>query len=67
VATFGQSDSAEAIRDRIGGGARYSTFVPPGVGEARRHGRSWGRVLWAASLCLLVIVLLLVVLVALGQ
>jgi hypothetical protein len=67
VATFGQSDSAEAIRDRIGGAARYSAFEPPGVGNARRHRRSWGRLLWAASLCLLAIVLVLVVLVALGQ
>jgi hypothetical protein len=66
VATFGLSDAAEAIRDRIGRNARYSIFVPPSVGDDRQPRRSWDRWLWWASLCLLFIVLVLAVLVALG-
>ena len=67
MASFGISDAADAIRDRVGRGARYSPFVPPSVHDAPEVRRSWGRLLWTGSLVLLIIVLVLVVLVAVGQ
>jgi hypothetical protein len=67
--TFGQRESANAIRERIGSDARYSPFVPPRVGDAhagRVASQRIDRVLWIASLVLFVFVVLLAVLVALG-
>jgi hypothetical protein len=66
VASFGLSNAAEAIRERVGRDARYATFVAPRVGDVREPRRPWGRLLWTASLLLLFVVLVLVVLVALG-
>jgi hypothetical protein len=66
--TFGQRESADAIRERIGSGARYSPFVPPRVSDARSRSLSQrvGRVLWITSLVLFVGVVILAVLVAVG-
>jgi len=68
VTSFGLSDSARAIRRRIGPDARYAVFVPPEVHNdgARPHRWSVGRMLWVASIALLAGVLVLAVLVALG-
>ena len=63
--TSGLGESADAIRERIGADARYSSFAPPPVRNAPQPARRrLGRVLWTASLVLLLIVLVLVVLVA---
>jgi hypothetical protein len=66
VASFGLSNAAEAIRDRVGRDARYTSFVAPSVRHSAQPRRPWGRLLWTGSLILLVVVLVLVVLVALG-
>ncbi len=65
---FGQRESADAIRERIGPRARYSLFVPPRVSVAppRPLSQRIGRVLWIASLVLFVCVVILAVLVAVG-
>ena len=67
MATFGLADAAEALRERVGRGARYSLFTPPSVPrDDRSQRRRWERLLWAVSLILLVVVLVLAVLVAVG-
>jgi hypothetical protein len=69
MALSGRREGADAIRERIGPDARYSTFVPPQArGETFRPKRNWpwGRVLWSAALLSLVVVLALAALVALG-
>jgi len=69
MATFGLAEAAEAIRERVGRGARYSFFTPPNVARddpPRSQRRRWERLVWAASLILLVVVLVLAVLVAVG-
>jgi len=70
MALTGSREGAEAIRERIGPDARYSTFVPPrmrgGTIQPKRQ-RSWVvRLLWCASLITLAVVLVLAALVALG-
>jgi hypothetical protein len=66
VRSSGLRVRADAIRERIGSDASYSSFTPPSVRAAERRGRRWERRLWAASLALLVVVLVLALLVALG-
>jgi hypothetical protein len=70
MALTGSREGAEAIRERIGPDARYSTFVPPRVpGDTTqpKRRRSWiVRLLWCASLISLAVVLVLAALVALG-
>jgi hypothetical protein len=70
MALTGRREGAEALRERIGPDARYSTFMPPGVRGATiqpKRQRSWAvRVLWCASLISLAVVLVLTALVALG-
>jgi hypothetical protein len=67
MASFGLGEAAEAIRERVGLGARYSSFVPPRVRDAPRpRRRRWSRVLWAALLLNLLVILVLAVLVGLG-
>lgn len=69
MALSGRREGAEAIRERIGPDARYSTFVPPRVrGETSQpeHHSPWGKWLWFASLLSLAAVLVLAALVALG-
>jgi hypothetical protein len=62
--------SAEALSERIGADANYSSFVLPAVSEAERSapsGRpSMLRLLWLASLALFLVVLILAALVGLG-
>jgi hypothetical protein len=66
-ASSGLGEAAEAIRERVGLGARYSSFVPPRVRDAPRpRRRRWSRVLWAALLLNLLVILVLAVLVGLG-
>jgi hypothetical protein len=66
--SFGQQESARAIRDRVGQGAHYSAYAPPAVVKERatRKRPRLGRLLWGASLIALVVVLAVAVLVALG-
>jgi hypothetical protein len=69
MALSGRREGAEAIRERIGPDAQYSTFVPPRV--TRYDGPltkqwPWVRWLWVAALLSLAIVLVLAALVALG-
>ena len=67
--TFGQRESADAIRKRVGSDARYAPFVSPRVRDAeasRLASRRIGRVLWIASLVLFALVVALAMLVALG-
>lgn len=60
-------ESANAIRERVGPRARYSRFIPPDVSEAAPSAdRRLGRVLWAASLVLASVVVVLALIVALG-
>jgi hypothetical protein len=69
MASFGLAEAAEAIRERVGHGARYSFFTPPRVARddpPSSQWRRWERLLWGASLILLVVVLVLAVLVAFG-
>jgi hypothetical protein len=69
MASFGLAEAAEAIRHRVGLGASYSFFTPPSVARddpQSNQARRWERLLWAASLILLVVVLVLAVLVAFG-
>jgi hypothetical protein len=69
MASFGLAEAAEAIRQRVGLGARYSYFAPPSVARDDAPTSQWRRcerLLWAASLILLVVVLVLAVLVAFG-
>jgi hypothetical protein len=67
TASFGLGEAAEAIRERVGLGARYSSFVPPRVRDAPRpRRRRWSRVLWAALLLNILVILVLAVLVGLG-
>jgi hypothetical protein len=68
MASFGLSEAAHAIRERIGRNATYASLTPPRVGhhDPRPQRRRWERLLWAVSLVLLVVVLILTVLVALG-
>jgi hypothetical protein len=67
MATFGLAEAAEALRERVGRGARYPFFTPPNVArDDRSQRRRWERLLWAASLILLAVVLVLAVLVAVG-
>jgi hypothetical protein len=69
MALSGRREGAEALRERIGPDARYSTFVPPRVrGDTSqpKQERPWGRLLWGASLLSLAVVFVLAVLVALG-
>jgi hypothetical protein len=65
--SFGQRESAEAIRARVGPDARYSTYGGVRTAEdAKLPSRAWGRILWGASLFLFVVVLIVAALVALG-
>lgn len=68
MTSFGLSDSAKAIHQRIGPNARYGVFSPPEVRNDAARPPKWrvGRMLWLASVALLAIVLVLAVLVALG-
>ena len=68
MTSFGLSDSAKAIRQRIGRDARYAVFVPPEVHKDAARLRKWsvGRMLWLTSVALLALVVVLAVLVALG-
>jgi hypothetical protein len=62
--------SAQALSDRIGADARYSSFAPPTLRKAEPHARPGRftilRLLWLASLALFILVLILAALVALG-
>jgi len=67
----GLRQSAEALRERIGPSASYTSFVRPSISDVEpRQRRSRGttllRLLWRASLALLVVVLILAVVVAFG-
>jgi hypothetical protein len=63
----GLHDASEAIRERVGLDAYYAPFKPPRLQDAPRpRGQLLGRLLWGASLVLLVAVLVLAMLVALG-
>ena len=65
--SFGQRESADAIRARVGPGARYSSYAAPQIADhARRPSRTLGRILWGASLALFIVVLIAALLVALG-
>jgi hypothetical protein len=67
MASFGLADAADAIRERVGPGARYSSFMRPRLRHTSTPPRRrWGSLLWRVSLLLLVVVLVLAVLVALG-
>jgi hypothetical protein len=58
--------AADAIRERIGSDAAYSSFTPPSVRGSEPPGRRWERLLWRACLALLILVLVLALLVAFG-
>jgi len=63
----GLGEASEAIRERIGLDAEYSPFKPPwSQGASGPRGHLLGRLLWGASLVLLIVVLVLALLVALG-
>ena len=63
----GLHESSKAIRERVGLDAQYAPFRPPRLRDAPRPtGQALGRVLWGASLILLIVVLALAMLVALG-
>ena len=67
MASYGLGDAARAILERIGPNARYSSFIPPRGGYTPPlPRRRLERLLWTASLILLVVLLLLALLVALG-
>jgi anti-sigma factor RsiW len=70
MAVFGLAEGSKAIRDRLGRSAEYSAFALPlrDVQGAEKHmaRRRMGRVLWLASLLLLVAIVVLALLVALG-
>jgi hypothetical protein len=68
MASYGLNDAARAILERIGTNARYSPFIPltPGLRSAASAPANGATALDAASLILLVVVLLLALLVALG-
>jgi hypothetical protein len=70
MALSGLREGAEAIRERIGPDARYSTFVPPRLahsdGTLPKQQWPWVRWLWVAALLNLAVVLVLAALVALG-
>ena len=63
----GLHEASEAIRERVGLDAQYAPFRPPRLRDAPRpSGQPFGRLLWVASLILLIVVLALAMLVALG-
>jgi len=63
----GLREASEAIRERVGLDAQYSPYTPPRLRDAPRpRGQPLGRLLWGASLVLLIVVLVLALLVALG-
>jgi hypothetical protein len=63
----GLREVSEAIRKRVGLEAYYSPFRPPRLRDAPwPRGKPLGRLLWGASLILLIVVLVLALLVALG-
>jgi hypothetical protein len=63
----GLQEASEAIRERIGLDAHYAPFKPPRLQDAQRpRGQPLSRLLWGASLVLLIVVLVLALLVALG-
>jgi hypothetical protein len=63
----GLREASEVIGERVGADAHYSAFRPPPLRDAPRpRGRPLGRLLWGASLVLLIAVLVLAMLVALG-
>jgi membrane protein required for beta-lactamase induction len=70
MALTGLAEAAREIRERVGPNARYSSFVSPREHHTPalqpRPRRRLERLLWTASLVVVVIVLLLAVLVALG-
>jgi hypothetical protein len=70
MSSFGLREAAQALQKRVGKDARYSSFVPPRKGGiapvARREPDRVLRLLWASSLALLVVVLVIAVLVAVG-
>jgi hypothetical protein len=68
MATFGSRDGSDALRQRVGASAHYSSYTGPRPhGDApRRLGEGLGRALWLASLVLLFVVVALAVVVALG-
>jgi hypothetical protein len=68
MASYGLVDAARAILERVGPNARYSSFIPPSgdYTPPLPRQRPLERLIWTASLILLVLVLLLALLVALG-
>jgi hypothetical protein len=63
----GLQEASEAIRERVGLDAHYAPFKVPRLEDAPRpRGQQLGRLLWGASLGLLIVVLVLAMLVALG-
>jgi hypothetical protein len=70
MALSGRREAAEAIQERIGPAARYSTFVPPRFtrsdGPLPKQQWPWLRWLWIAALLDLAVGLVLASRVALG-